>query len=403
MPQTRVEPAEIDSAGDGSTAYTHLSDGALASVRTKQAEDERTRHEGEGNLPDRIRTKMERAFGSDFSDVEVHRNSTTAERLNAIAYTRDEEIYFAPGYHPYTSQGQEYLGHELAHVVQQQRGDVKTTHHELGYKVSLNSRLEREADAAASKAVSGQQVGFVRNSSGPRQHTKSPLQLLRQSIPSRAFILDVNTSADTVLNELIETAHRASQQAETVSWRRIFYPTLESQIRGRQLGAISHTFTDTEGINTDWDVSISFYMDNVISTGRREQRSITTRQGGGTSPSLGSSQTRTQQSELTVGGEGKGGNVTGEVSVGESVAREQSQTAGGELSGSQAQSSREVVSRREAKLYTHIKVKASVSSSGWDVINPFKWGMHAADKALGPLEATREPQIGTIIFDEPQF
>lgn len=345
--QAQTGSAETDSESNRSIAFTGRADGASAPAQIKQGENDRARHEGEGNLPDRIRTKMEWAFGSEFSDVKVHRNSTTAERLDAIAYTQDEEIHFAPGYHPYTLQGQEHLGHELAHVVQQQRGDVKTTHRELGYNINSDSRLEREADAAASKVVSGQKVGSVRNGDKTHEHTTSPLQLQRQPIPSRSLILDVNTTADTVLNELIATAHAAGAgaQAETVDWRRIFHPVLESQIRGRTLGSISHKFVDEEGFDMEWEVSISFYIDNVTSTGRREEREVTTTQGGAASPSLGSSLTRTQEGGMTVGGEFGvgGGKASGEVSLGGSASQGQSQGAGGGLSAGMSQSPVETI------------------------------------------------------------
>jgi hypothetical protein len=43
----------------------------------------------------------------------------------AIAFTMGNEIYFAQGrYQPDTLQGQQLLGHELAHVVQQRAGRV---------------------------------------------------------------------------------------------------------------------------------------------------------------------------------------------------------------------------------------------------------------------------------------
>ncbi len=52
----------------------------------------------------------------DFSDVRIHENSTSAVSLNALAYTRGNDIHFAPGqYKPNTSHGQNMLGHELTH------------------------------------------------------------------------------------------------------------------------------------------------------------------------------------------------------------------------------------------------------------------------------------------------
>ena len=68
-------------------------------------------------IPDQVRSKMETAFGMDFSDVRVHVGQE-ASAIGAIAYTWGTNIHFAPGqYNPHTIQGQKLLGHELWHVV----------------------------------------------------------------------------------------------------------------------------------------------------------------------------------------------------------------------------------------------------------------------------------------------
>src|SRR5262249_47725220 len=57
------------------------------------------------------RRQMELAFGHDFSGVTVH-ESPEAEAAGAHAFTRGEQIHFAPGrYTPDTPSGQELLGH----------------------------------------------------------------------------------------------------------------------------------------------------------------------------------------------------------------------------------------------------------------------------------------------------
>ncbi|HKX00818.1 MAG TPA: DUF4157 domain-containing protein [Bryobacteraceae bacterium] len=75
-------------------------------------------------LPETIRHQMETSFGADFSSVRVH-HGQEATLLGASAFTRGEHIHFAPGqYDPHSSTGQEMLGHELTHVVQQRAGRV---------------------------------------------------------------------------------------------------------------------------------------------------------------------------------------------------------------------------------------------------------------------------------------
>lgn len=103
-------------------------------------------------LPSEVRTKMEAAFGADFSDVRVHVGHE-ASRIGAIAYTWGSNIHFAPGhYNPNTLQGQKVLGHELWHVVQQKSGRVKNPFGG-GVAVVQDHALEAEADRMGEKAA----------------------------------------------------------------------------------------------------------------------------------------------------------------------------------------------------------------------------------------------------------
>jgi uncharacterized protein DUF4157 len=108
-------------------------------------------------LPSEVRTKMETAFGADFSDVRVHIGHE-ATSLGAIAYTWGTNIHFAPGqYNPHTIQGQKLLGHELWHVVQQRSGRVKNPFGG-GVAVVQDHGLEAEADRMGIKAAMTQVV-----------------------------------------------------------------------------------------------------------------------------------------------------------------------------------------------------------------------------------------------------
>jgi hypothetical protein len=75
------------------------------------------------SLPQVAETRMEQAFGHDFSGVRIH-TGATAERaaamLGAYAFTIDRDIYFGAGeFAPGTPSGDRLLAHELTHVVQQ--------------------------------------------------------------------------------------------------------------------------------------------------------------------------------------------------------------------------------------------------------------------------------------------
>jgi len=128
-------------------------------------------------LPDSVRGKMEAALGADFSAVRVH-VGPQAERIGALAFTMGTDIYFAPGrFQPDTVHGQQLLGHELAHVVQQRQGRVRNP---LGGGVAVvhDRALEAEADRLGWQATTARTV-----QSKPRPAAAQPSAPVRISAP----------------------------------------------------------------------------------------------------------------------------------------------------------------------------------------------------------------------------
>lgn len=110
--------------------------------------------ENQTGIPDEVKQRMEDSFNTDFSGVRVHPESSSAPEVGALAYTQGTDIHFAPGqFKPDTSAGQQLLGHELAHVVQQAAGRVQPTTEIGGMPVNDNESLEHEADALGAKAA----------------------------------------------------------------------------------------------------------------------------------------------------------------------------------------------------------------------------------------------------------
>jgi hypothetical protein len=103
-------------------------------------------------LPQHVQQKMEAFFGADFSDVRIHQGPQ-AQSIGAHAFTMGSAIYFAPGqYSPDTARGQQLLGHELAHVIQQRAGRVRAP--AGGGTVVVNDHaLEAEADRMGARAA----------------------------------------------------------------------------------------------------------------------------------------------------------------------------------------------------------------------------------------------------------
>ena len=73
-------------------------------------------------LPGALRSDFERFFDTDFSSVRVHAGAPAAQAsaaLNAQAFTRGRDIYFAQGeYRPESTEGKKLLAHEITHVAQ---------------------------------------------------------------------------------------------------------------------------------------------------------------------------------------------------------------------------------------------------------------------------------------------
>jgi Domain of unknown function (DUF4157) len=104
-------------------------------------------------LPEPIQKKMEGFFNTSFADVRVH-VGPEASSIGALAFTHGTDLYFAPGqYNPQSTQGQQLLGHELTHVVQQRTGRVRNP---LGTGVAVvqDPALEAEAERMGLRAAS---------------------------------------------------------------------------------------------------------------------------------------------------------------------------------------------------------------------------------------------------------
>lgn len=103
-----------------------------------------------------LRREMEARLGHDFSAVRLHEDADATRALGAHAYTVGTDIVFASGKYD-----RRRLAHELAHVVQQAHGPVEGTEVAPGVAVSDPAdRHEREADAAASRALAGESASM---------------------------------------------------------------------------------------------------------------------------------------------------------------------------------------------------------------------------------------------------
>jgi hypothetical protein len=138
---------------------------------------ERERGHGQ-TLPEGTQQQMGQALGEDLSEVRVHTDAPAhqlSQNLQAKAFTTGNDVFFGEGeYNPHSSAGQELLGHELTHVVQQREGRV-----DLGGKgMQVNEpddTYEHEADRVAKQAI-GAEVDAHAGDMGGMNRTESSVQ-----------------------------------------------------------------------------------------------------------------------------------------------------------------------------------------------------------------------------------
>ncbi|MEO7701880.1 MAG: DUF4157 domain-containing protein, partial [Opitutus sp.] len=115
-------------------------------------------------IDEATRRTMESAFGHDFSHVRVHANKHATEASDALranAYTVGHDVVFGAGkFLPGSPEGRRLLAHELAHVVQQERGTGSVSHY---------SSAEYEAKYAGECVVAGRTVSVRSTGAGGLQ------------------------------------------------------------------------------------------------------------------------------------------------------------------------------------------------------------------------------------------
>lgn len=98
------------------------------------------RRENRTGIPTQLKESMEQSTGLSLDDVRVHYNSGLPAKLDALAYTKGNQVEIGPGQ-------ERHLPHELGHVIQQKLGLVwANARHSSGAALNTDARLERQAD-----------------------------------------------------------------------------------------------------------------------------------------------------------------------------------------------------------------------------------------------------------------
>ena len=131
-----------------------------------------------------VRSRMESAFGMNFSHVRAHTDANAGKlsnRVNARAFTVGNHVAFGSGeYKPGTMLGDALIAHELAHTIQQSGAGASVDKMEVG-NTEYDS-LEKDADHAAFGAIKslwGAKVGSQNVAQRSFTNLRSGLRLQR--------------------------------------------------------------------------------------------------------------------------------------------------------------------------------------------------------------------------------
>lgn len=201
-------------------------------------------HSSGSPLPTPVLNKMEQGFGHSFKDVRIHHSeeaNQSAEFVQAKAYTSQRDIVFNQGeYNPGSSDGEQLIAHELAHVVQQSQGPVSGVPVGGGLQVSQpGDSFEVAADTMAANVMSGKTVAGEAAS----------------SVGGSAGVLQAKAEEDQDLAALELPEDEGTLQRKTVdeNERGVAPPELEQSIGSMPaIDAMdSHTSEDTKGFGVE--------------------------------------------------------------------------------------------------------------------------------------------------------
>lgn len=168
------------------------------------------------HLPAEVQTKMESSFETDFSNVNIHQDSSSASNMGALAYAQGNDVHFASGqYHPNSEKGQELLGHELTHVVQQRQGRVQGVQSKGATNVNDDPSLENEADIQGARAAKGEKA--VVKGTGNGVQLSSGLDKLSDKEKKKAKISRSSISGGSSVKELFSNKASGYGVSPTIS------------------------------------------------------------------------------------------------------------------------------------------------------------------------------------------
>lgn len=156
------------------------------------------------------KSRMESAFGANFSNVRIHTDAKAHElsnSLNARAFTIGSDIAFGAGeYNPGTPVGDALIAHELAHVTQQRGAQSAAP---LQKNRTDSSALEEDADDSAAGVVvslwgrSKLALGHVGQATMPSLKSGLQLQKCSSSTPAVRSPEEIQSEFNTIYQQIL--------------------------------------------------------------------------------------------------------------------------------------------------------------------------------------------------------
>ncbi len=228
-------------------------------LQMKEAPEKKSESSGTSgtkvSMPDSVRGKMENSFGTDFSNVNIHKDSGHATNIGALAYTQGNDVHFAPGqYNPESSKGQELLGHELTHVVQQRQGRVQPTKQGKGMSVNDSPALENEADVMGARAAQGKDAQVVGVGNGVQKQDgddldKEPVEENPLSDNNQDFFTNIKTYIEEQITLYTEKLESEETKYEERNWA-IDYSQGNFLAYSERIDLLENYKTEVESIET---------------------------------------------------------------------------------------------------------------------------------------------------------
>ena len=149
-------------------------------------------------LPESVRAFFEPRIGYDFGGVRIHTDADAnklSEELGAVAFTIGKDVFFREAaYEPSSEVGKRLIGHELAHVVQQERG-TKAEKESIG---QAGDAFEQEAARVERVVAQGQEIPLRAASSVPaiqlekQEEKRAPTAEGEKSVAEKGEVISQN-------------------------------------------------------------------------------------------------------------------------------------------------------------------------------------------------------------------